>query len=179
MAFGDSQFLFRLQTLWMLDFGDGGGRLKPLRDYDYDRVVGWLRAMDGLDSRSDAVYQLGSHYFGALTDPATAPAKVGRVADFFEQAALADPAHRWSWLVWSALIIQHRVKDPELAGRIATDLMSLRDNKSVPNWLPLLAVPLYRIAGNEAEAERLSRDPGMIELRREAVESLNRTLQQR
>lgn len=177
MALGDSQFLFRLQTLWLLDFGDGGGRLKPLRDYDYDRVVGWLRGVDSLDSRSDAVYQLGSHYFGALTDPATAPAKVGRIADFFEQAGMADPVHRWPWLVWSAIITQRLVKDPKLAGRLGTDVMALRDDKSVPDWLPLLAIPLFQIAGNQAEAERLSHDPDMIVLRREALENLNRVRQ--
>jgi hypothetical protein len=179
MALGDAQSMFRYQILWLQDFGDGGGRVKPLRDYDYDHVVGWLRAVDSLDQRSNAIYELGSHYFGALTDPGTAPAKVGRVADFFDQAAMADPGRRWPWLVWSALITQRLVKDPGLAGRIASDLMSLKDNKSVPDWLPLLAIPLFRIAGNAAEAERLSHDPAMIELRREAQESLNRQLQRR
>lgn len=174
LALGDTQFLFRLQTLWLQDFGDGGGRIKPLRDYDYDRVVAWLSGVDTLDPRSDMTFQLGSHYFGALTDPGSAATKVGRIAGFFEQAAMAEPARRWPWLVWAATTIQHRVKDPFLARQTASDIMRLRGASGAPDWLPLLAIPLYATAGDQAESDRLAHDPAMLELRRRALEELHR-----
>ena len=40
IAFGDKEFLFRHLGRWLQGVGDGGGRLHPLRDFDYDDVVG-------------------------------------------------------------------------------------------------------------------------------------------
>jgi len=171
-AFGDSEFLFRVQTLWLQNFGDGGGRVKPLRDFDYARVVGWLRAVDDLDRRSDSIYVLGAQFFGALTDPASARTKVKLVADFFEQAGMADPDRRWPWMVWSAATSQRLVKDPDLARRTAADLLSLRADSAVPPWLPLMAIPLYKIAGDQGEADRLAADPDMIRRRNNELDEL-------
>lgn len=171
-AFGDNQFLFRAQTQWLETVGDGGGRLRPLREFDYDRVTEWLRLVGDLDPRSDAVFQVGSTYYGALTDPATASTKLKPLVAYFETAAMADPAIHWSWLAWAAVKIQHVVKDPDLARRTAGDLLSLRQASPTPAWLPLLAIPLLRIAGEEAEADRLAHDPDMVARRKEAADSL-------
>jgi len=172
VALGDDQFLYRVVTQWLEDVGDGGGRLRPLRDFDYDRVVAWLKLTDDLDPRSDAVFQLGSTYYGALTDPSTAARKVARLVDYFERAGMADPAARWQWLSWAATRNQQLVKDPGLARRTAMDLLSLRTSPTAPSWLPLLAIPLLRVSGDNAEAEELISDPDMIERRRIAIEKL-------
>ena len=177
MAVGDDQFLFRAITQWLENVGDGGGRLRPLREFDYDRVTEWLRLTDALDSRSDAVFMLGSTYYGALTDPATAAGKVGKLVVYFEQAGMADPAARWQWLSWAATRTEHLVKDPLLARRIAADLLSLRTSPTAPPWLPLLAVPLLRVAGDDAQVQKLINDPDMIERRRAALDELHENLQ--
>ena len=178
LALGDSQFLFRLEIMWLQDFGDGGGRVKPLRDFDYRRVGEWLEAVDRLDPQSQAIFELGSRFFGALTDPATARAKVGVIAGFFERAGMADPLRRWEWLAWSAITNQRLVKDPELAKRTGEDLLRLRGNDDVPSWLPLLAIPMFRVAGDEAEAAQLAADPDMRERQQRQIEELNRNLRQ-
>ena len=175
-SLGDRQFLFRVNALWLQDFGDGGGRLKPLRDFDYTRIVGWLRAVDDLDRRSQAVFVLGTQFFGALTDPASFREKVKLIADYFEQAGMADPAGRWPWLSWAASTIAHRVKDPALAQRTAEDILSLRDDKDVPDWLPLLSIPLLQLSGDWGAVNRLSADPDMIARRRRALETQRRMM---
>jgi hypothetical protein len=165
LSLGDDQFLFRALARWLQDVGDGGGRVRPLRDYDYDRVVGWLKALDGLDPRSEYLYWLGSHYFGAITDPGKGPEKVAKVVDYFRTAALADPEHRWSWLVWAAVKAHHTVKDKALMAKVAADLVSLKGRSDIPAWLPLLAIPLYRAAGDGAAAKALEDDPMLRDIR--------------
>ncbi|HIJ63611.1 MAG TPA: hypothetical protein HPQ04_13030, partial [Rhodospirillaceae bacterium] len=105
LAFGDDQFLFRGIARWLQDVGDGGGRLRPLRDYDYGRVVGWLEILDRLDGESDYGYSLAAHYFGAVTEDK----KVKIIAEYLRGAAMARPARRWPWLVWAATHVRHPV----------------------------------------------------------------------
>jgi hypothetical protein len=172
LAFGDDQFLVRALDRWLQDVGDGGGRVRPLREYDYDRVVGWLKAADSLDAQSQYPYELATHYFGALSDPATAPQKVKTIVEYCRDAALADPPRRWEWLVWAAVKAQALVKDRPLAHQLAIDLAAMRDRAGVPPWLPLLAIPLYRFSGDLAAAQSLEADPGLADLRRRAVDDL-------
>lgn len=176
LALGDDQFLFRAVARWLQDVGDGGGRVRPLREYDYDRVVGWLKALDDMDDRSEYVYFLAAHYFGALSDPTTAPQRVGKIVEYLRQSAMARPEQRWSWLVWSAAKTQRLVKDHALALRLAHDLSDLRGNSAVPAWLALLAPPLYRTAGDEAAARALESDPRLIAERDHLAEELHRNL---
>lgn len=172
LAFGDDQFVFRAVARWLQDVGDGGGRMRPLRDYDYDRVVGWLRRLDSLDDRSDYAHVLAARYFGALVEPKAGPPRVKKIAEYLRQVALGDPAHRWSWLVWAAIAEQHMVKDRALGLTLANDAASLRGNAAVPAWLPLIAIPLYRLAGDEAAARALEADPALAEVRRQALAEL-------
>ena len=176
MAFGDDQFLFRAESSWLQDVGDGGGRVRPLRDYDYDRVANWLRAVDQLDRHSSVVFAVGSTYFGALSDPVAGPPRVKILATYFKEAGLADIADRWSWLVWSAVKIQHFVKDRDMAHEMGDTLLTLRRSEQAPYWLPLLAGPLYRAAGEGDLAASVDLDPAMIALRQRATADLNTRL---
>lgn len=176
LALGDDQFLFRSEISWLQEVGDGGGRLRPLKDYDYGRVINWLREIDRLDPQSQSIFALGSTYFGAITDPVLAPPKVKLLAQFFAEAGAADPAQRWSWLVWSAIKTQHIVRDPDLARSIAGSLLSLPSPPAVPDWLPLLAAPLYRTAGDADKAASLDLDPDMIARHRRVHDNLSARL---
>jgi hypothetical protein len=176
LALGDDEFLFRALTLWLQDVGDGGGRLRPLREYDYDRVVGWLKALDGLDERADYAHIVAARYFGALVDPESAPSRVGKIAEYFRGLAEKDPARRWPWLVWAGVKVQTTVKDRRLAARLAGDLVALKGHPAVPDWLPLIAIRLYRLAGNEAAARALAADPALRDVRERAMRELSNEL---
>jgi len=173
LALGDDQFLFRLLAGWLQDFGDGGGRMRPLGEYDYHRVVDWLRITDSLDSESNAVFTLGTTYFGAISDPVRAPAQLKILTEYFKEAGLADPARRSPWLVWAAIKIQHNVGDPVLARQTAEEMLGLQSDARAPYWLPLLAAPLYRTAGDRETAAALDRREDLVALRRKAFQELN------
>lgn len=178
LALGDDQFLFRAEVGWLQGVGDGGGRLKPLKDYDYDRVVEWLRVVDGLDPQSRSVFEVGARYFGAISDPGSAPVKLKKLATYFMQVGMSDPAQRWPWLVWAAVKAQHMIGDRDLARQMADQIMSLRGAPGAPYWLPLMGPPLYRTAGESDRAAVLMADPDMIRLRQRAMLELNGRLSQ-
>ncbi len=166
LALGDDQFLFRTEISWLQSVGDGGGRVRPLKDYDYGRIIDWMRLIDGLDLNSQSIYALGSNYFGAILDPVAGPPKIKLVAQYFVEAGVADPARRWPWLVWAAVKIQRTVKDPDLARNTADSISTLPQSADIPDWIPLLEMPLYRVAGEKEKAAALAASPDMIARRR-------------
>jgi hypothetical protein len=177
LALGDEEFLFRASSLWLQEVGDGGGRVRPLRDYDYDRVVGWLTVLDTINGRSDYAHTVAAHYFGALSDPQAAPLRVGKIAEYFRRMAMGDPARHWPWLVWAGVKAQTTAKDPVLAARLADDFVSLKAAPGVPDWLPLIAIRLYQVAGNEPAARALAADPDLLDVRQRASREILDKLQ--
>jgi hypothetical protein len=186
MAFGDDEFLFRHLTRWMEFVGDGGGRVRPLRDYDYDRVVDWLRTLDELDAyRSDMPHAIAARYFGEITS-AVDPnhARVGKIVSYLELVGLHDPKRFWPWLVWDARLARKTIGDPDLMRTLAKDLQSpeLR-SRSIPAWVRLLPVELYQAAGDkQAAADALAKvtpeDKKEIEDDRRAMaEAIRRMMQ--
>lgn len=172
LAFGDDQFLFRFLARWLQDVGDGGGRVRPLKDYDYDRVVAWLQVLDRLDGRSDYGFVLASNYFGALMEPVAGPPRVRKIALYLRERALADPPRHWPGLVWAAEHARRAIKDPDLCRQLAGDLVAIAADDQVPRWLPLLASSLYRFSGDVGEAEKLERDPQLSGLRQTMMRDL-------
>lgn len=155
MSFGDEEFLFRYLGRWLEFVGDGGGRVRGLRFYDYDRVVGWLEALDRLDKgRSDYTQHLATHYFGEIT-PAVDPdhLRLRKIVDYVRITALTDPPRYWQWLVWVGIKARNPMHDRALVMQVARDLLSpeLKDAR-VPAWVRVLPVRLYRFAGDEAAA---------------------------
>jgi hypothetical protein len=178
MSFGDDEFLFRYMGRWLQFIGDGGGRIRPLHEYDYDRVVDWLAALDRLDDgRSDYGHELAARYFGEIT-PSVDPGftRLRKIVDFLRITALRDPAREWPWLVWAAHKARNPMNDSALTEALARDLQSpeLKD-KSVPAWVRVLPVQLYHAAGNdtaarEALAAVTPEDRKEVEAMREALE---------
>lgn len=173
MALGDTEFLYRHLGRWLEYVGDGGGRVRPLREYDYDRVVGWLEVVDDLDARrSDYIHVLAAQYFGQVSID---PTRVRKIVDYLRGVALADPVKNWRWLVWASHQARKPINDPALMKAIAHDFQSpeLKD-PSVPAWVRAMPIRLYRDAGDEADsrdaAQNLSpKDRAEIQAARDAL----------
>jgi hypothetical protein len=156
MALGDDEFLFRYLSRWLEYVGDGGGRVKPLREYDYSEVVRWLEALDDLDQgRSELAHELAARYFGEITNAVDKDHhRLLAIVAYLRAVALKDPKREWRWLVWSANQAINPIADPALMKSVAHDLESpeLRDS-TVPAWVRVLPIRLYRKAGDEAAAK--------------------------
>ncbi len=182
LAFGDDEFLFRYLGRWMQEVGDGGGRMKPLRNYDYDRVVDWLETLDEMnDQRSEYPRFLAARYFGNITDAVDpSHSRVLKIVSYLRRVGLSDPAREWQWLVWNADTAKTRLQNTPLIRQAARDLQSpeLQD-RSVPPWVRILPVRLYYFIGDQAAAkEALAKiSPEDIAAINKAVSDLNKRLE--
>src|SRR5690349_2367171 len=93
-AFGDRQFLFRVDSLQLQNGGDTGGRIVPVKNYDFGIVVGWLRTLQDLDSRSVMPVELASGYFGFSQETAY----LRPIVDFIRDNVALSPETRWKYL---------------------------------------------------------------------------------
>lgn len=120
LAFGDSQFLFRYLALTLQNAGDNGGRVTPLKDYDYEKVVAWLELLDHLDVKSHWVVAMANGYFGQTQNTAD----VKPIVQYLQRHVAQDPEVKWPWLVNAVYLSRHRLKSDWLALDAARQLAS-------------------------------------------------------
>lgn len=149
MALGDNQTLYRALMLDLFLSGDGGGRLQPLRTFDYARVQGWLRVLDPLAPQADLLPSITALYYGLTPNPED----LRRMVTVLVERGRADPDHNWRWLSHAAFLARHRLDDLPLALEIATLAATARGPK-VPLWVRQMPVFVLDAMG-EAEAARL------------------------
>lgn len=146
-AFGDRQFLYRQLTHDLQNFGDKGGRVTTMRDYDPDRVLDWLAALDGLDA--DAAYHLflAVRYFAQTPEHDT----LRRLVAYVQQRADQNPGRHVIWAADAIYIAQVRLKDLDLAMEIGA-VIDRRDPQNVPLIVRQLPAYLYERGGRYAAA---------------------------
>ena len=158
---GDRQLAYRLGALELQEAGDGGGIVTPLLLYDYDRLAGWLDAVDRLDPKAGHVMAMATYYFALATDPA----KVRRMVAFVVEAFERHPESRWRFLAHAAYLARFRLHDRAYALEIARRLASL-DIEGLPVWTKQMpAFVLADMGEDEAAADLmnaiLDSDPGL------------------
>ena len=149
LAMGDDQFAYRLGSLNLQEFGDGGGTITPLADYDYAALVRWMRLLDRLDGQADLVPALAAYYFALTTDPD----QLRLILNYLQGSALSAPRDRWRYLVQAVYIARHRLGDRQLALEAATRLAAL-ESDNIPLWARQL--PAFVMA--EVGADEAARD---------------------
>lgn len=117
-AFGDRQYFFRSAALDIQSAGDTGGRVVPIKNYDFDLLLGWMRLLEQFDPRSVIPVSLTAGYFGASQDATKLPA----VVQFIRESVAKDPVQRWKLLFDAIYIAERRLGDPRLAVEIALQL---------------------------------------------------------
>ncbi|MBF0560458.1 MAG: hypothetical protein HQL37_00305 [Alphaproteobacteria bacterium] len=152
-SLGDLQYYFRSAMLDLQEAGDTGGRMTPLKDYDYVRVGRWLRFVNSLDRRSEHPAALAAGYFGATQNPAMLPPIVDFLADYGEQ----DPSRNWIWMVKSFDLAKHRMKDLSLALTVAERLSAISaTHTDIPDWPQILpAYTLFEMGRRAESGQRL------------------------
>ncbi len=129
LALGDQQFLYRAAAFALQNMGDEGGRVTPLKNYDYQRLGRWFRLLDGFDAESEYLPVLVGYYFSQT--PNTEDVRV--VISYLAHIAMRDPERNWRWLMHAVYLARHRVKDMRLALDLAYRAAAL-DAPGVPVW---------------------------------------------
>jgi hypothetical protein len=161
LAFGDPQFLFRIFALDVQNAGDTGGRVVPVKNYDFDRVIGWLEALTRLDPRSDFPIGMAGGYFGLSQDVKD----VAPIVRFMMRNVDASPRTRWKLLYDAIYLARHRLKDDDL-GLEAARQMASYDFDEVDPWAAFTPAFILEDLGRYEEAQAEVRDAlGRVGLR--------------
>lgn len=128
---GDSQFAYRQGGLALQTMGDGGGRIVPLQDYNYEHLRDWFFSLYALDPRSDFVPMLAAYYYGSTQRYADAKYLI----DFLEVAGNSAYGEKWRWLVQAIYLARYRTENIPRALSIAKKLADLQaKNPEIPVW---------------------------------------------
>lgn len=150
LAFGDGQLFYRTVTFSLQNMGDEGGRVTPLKDYDYQRLDQWFRLLESLDHTSRYLPVLAGYYFSQSQE--TADVRI--VIDFLRDIAARRPAHNWRWLAHAVYLARHRVEDQELALDLARELAAI-DAEEMPIWTKQMPAFVMAEVGHKEAARDL------------------------
>ena len=160
---GDKQFASRIIAIMIQNLGNTGGRITPIKDYDFEKLGGWLRLHYELDSNSDIVPYMAAHYFSASQDPT----KVRPVIDYLRIAGNSTQGEKWRWLAQAVYIARFKYKDLDLAYEIADELAAL-DKEDLPEWTRHLQVNILNQRGEKEAALQL-----MLGILKESADELH------
>jgi hypothetical protein len=143
MAFGDHQFLHRMFALEVQNAGDTGGRIVPIKNYDFGRVVGWLEVLERLDPRSSFAIGMADGYFGQTQDVHN----VAPVVRFMMRDVAINPPQKWRWLYGAIYLARHRLRDDNLGLEVARQLASY-DFEGIDPWASMTPAFILEDAGD-------------------------------
>jgi hypothetical protein len=176
-TFGEPEAGARLAMLYLQSYDFAGTNATPYSRLDYERLVGWLRAILELDPRSQYPLFSAARVYAETDDPARS-----RLAlEFVYQEFLRDPNRRWRWLAHAALLAKHRLHDLPLARRYAQAVQRYTTAVDVPLWAKQMEIFILEDM-NELEAARIMlggllqsgavRDPAELRFLKEHLDQL-------
>jgi hypothetical protein len=141
-SFGEPQAAARVAMLYV--------QSRAHRELDYERLIGWLRAILELDPRSDYPLFAAARVYAENPDPVRSRAAL----EFVYQAFLQDPNRRWPALAHATLLAKHRLKDLALARRYAAAIDRHTTAPGVPLWARQMEIFILEDMG-ELEAAKI------------------------
>lgn len=147
-AFGDRQLLYRIWALNLQNDGDTGGRATPMRDYNYDYVLGWLESLGALDPRGQHHLVLAARYFSYSPNKDD----VRRLVHFIDADVARAPNEKWYWLSQAVSMAEIKLNDLPLALTLARKLAAY-DPPGAPHWILMFPAVLLEKMGQIDEAE--------------------------
>lgn len=128
-ALGDEQLYFRYLALDLQNSGDSFGRYTPFREYDYSILKKWMFLLDDLDPKSNFLPSIASYYYSNTQNVSD----LHYIVDYLEYTYNKDPKNKWWWLGQATILAAHKLKDKNLAIRLAMKLSST-PLYNLPRW---------------------------------------------
>lgn len=175
LAMGDGQFLYRAATFVLQNMGDEGGRVTPLKDYDYQRLGQWFFLLDQFDPQSEYLPVLVGYYYSLSQNPDD----IRIVISFLAHIAIRDPVRNWRWLAHAIYLARHRVGDMNLALSLAYRMAAIR-GPGIPIWAQQMPAFVLADVGEKEAARNLMEaiidsqtdlEPSEIEFMRDFIEN--------
>jgi len=147
---GDGQFAARVISIIIQNLGSTGGRVTPIKDYDFEKLGGWLNLHYALDAKSNLVPYIAAYYFGASQDPS----KIRPVIEYLHKVGNSPEGQKWRWLAQAVYLARFKLEDLNLATKLAQDLAVL-PNEDMPAWARHLEVNILNQRGEKEAALQL------------------------
>lgn len=153
MALGDQQLAYRSGAMTLQNLGDGGGRVTPLKEYNYERLGDWFSTLDALDPAADHVPMIAAYYFGATR----VPGDIRYIVDYLEKAGNSPVGQKWRWLAHAAHLARHRMDDMPRALDLAYMLARITpaNGRPMPVWARQMPALLLGAQGEKEMARAL------------------------
>lgn len=147
LALGDKQFAYRLVSIMLQNIGNATDSTKPLSEYNYDTLKGWLFLADYLDPASNFVPSLAAYYYGATQDKKD----LTPVIDYLEVIGQRPESQKWRWLAQAVYLARFEQNDYQRALELANKLVGLpRDD--LPLWARQMPAMIMTASGQKAAA---------------------------
>ncbi len=146
-AFGDEEFYFRLLAYRLQNAGDSFGRFTALKDYNYKKLYNWFSLLDTLDHKSNYVPSMASYYYSQTQRTAD----VRYIINYLDEHSEHDLSHKWWWMSQAVYLAGHKLKNQDLALKLAYKLSKTPLN-NVPLWVKQMPALIHEQRGEMNEA---------------------------
>lgn len=151
LSFGDEEFYFRVLALNIQNAGDTFGRFTALNKYDFKKLYDWFTLLDTLNDESGYMPFLASYYFSQTQNVADNR----YIVDYLYEHSATRPAKKYWWLAQAAYIATYKLKDNDLALKVAKPLEQATD---APFWVRQLPAFVHEKRGEMDDALRIMED---------------------
>ncbi len=116
--------------LWLQAFDNQPGISLSFKQLDYDRLISWLNLIYELDPRSEYPLLSASRIYTEVPDNV----KRKKMLDFVLEKFLEEPGKRWQWMTHAIYVAKHKMKDLDLALRLARKIRENTSENQAPYW---------------------------------------------
>ncbi|MGB0720007.1 MAG: hypothetical protein ACPGRX_06015 [Bdellovibrionales bacterium] len=150
MTLGDKQFAYRAVATMLQNFGSTGGRVTPIKNYNFQTLADWFFLSYHLDPQSDFAPMLAALYYGSSQDPQ----KIRPLLEYLKVAGNSAEGEKWRWLAHAVFLARFDVKDNDLALDLARTLSAI-PNDHMPMWARQMPANVLRDQGKKEAALQL------------------------
>lgn len=147
MGIGDKQFSYRVIGMMLQNFGDSGGRVTPLSEYDFDALKNWFFLEDSLDPRSNYVPFLAAYYYAGTQKPEN----LTPLIDYLEKIGVQPEGQKWRYLAQAVFLARFVQGDLNRALVLAEKLSSLWQ-EGRPAWMRQMPTFIMAAQGDKQTA---------------------------
>lgn len=147
LSFGDKELYFRLASFRLQNAGDTFGRATPYKDYDYALLEKWFLLLDNLDAASNITPSMAGYLFSQSQEPLRG---VPYIVRYLEAHYDRNPQTKWWWLSHAIYLANHKLKDKDLALRLAYKLGTTEAD--VPLWARQMPAFILEQKGEREQA---------------------------
>lgn len=163
MTLGDSEFSYRIIGTMIQNFGSIGGRITPIKDYDFENLAAWFFLEQRLSPKANFAPMMAAFYYGASQDPT----KIRPIIEYLRVAGNSPEGEKWRWLAHAVHLSRFKLKDYNLAYELA-ELLAKIPNPDMPVWTRQMTVNVKNDMGEKEAAMKM-----MLEILKSGQDTLH------